>query len=181
MQVHLLKPFFGWETASCLFPTIPFYREPYHASAALSFFVLPMPYYYSSPICFCSQQQITVWLFLSSGQPTVCFLFRLAASLPHCLRSHIVFHSVCLLLFMECKTAVVQGCSLELYYAHSQAAQSLPRDYGVACQRQEAFCHLCLSTSLLSIQSNFPAWLTLLHEDEVITSSIGSFCGIKSS
>lgn len=118
-----LNHFSGWERASCLIFPIPLYRVPYLSTAVFSFFVLPMSCYYSFPICFCSQQQITVWLFLSSGQPTVFFLFRLSASLPHCPHLLIVFASVCPLLFMECKTAGVQRSSLELYYAHGQAAR----------------------------------------------------------
>lgn len=127
MQVNLLKPFFRVKKSILSFFPIPLYREPYRSTAVFSFFVLPMSCYYSSPISLCSEQQITVWLFLSLGQPTVCFLFRLSASLPHCPHLLIVFASVCPLLFMECKTAGVQRSSLELYYAHSQAAQSLPK------------------------------------------------------
>lgn len=146
-----LNPFSGWKRASCLIFSIPLYGEPYLCTAVFSFFVLPMSCYYLSPVCLCSEQQITVALFLSSGQPNVCFLFRLSASLPHCPHLLIVFASVCPLLFMKCKTAGVQRSSLEVYYAHSQAAQSLPRE---PCQRQEAFCHLCHTTS----PAQYPAY-----------------------
>lgn len=102
MRVNLLKPFFRVKKEHPS-PHIPLYRKPYLSTAVFSFFVLPMSCYYSSTICLCSEQQITVWLFLSSGQPTVCFLFRLSASLPHCPHLLIVFASVCPLLFMESK------------------------------------------------------------------------------
>lgn len=105
------------------------------------FFVLSVSYYYSSPLSLCSKQQITIALFLSSGQPNVCFLFRLSASLPHCPHLLIVFASVCPLLFMGGKTAGVQRSSLEVCFACSQAAQSLPRLW------QDAFCHLCHATT----------------------------------
>lgn len=80
-------------------------------------FVPPMSRNYSSSVCLCSKQQITIALVLSSGQPNVCFLFRrmhIAAPL-HCPHSLIVFASVCPLLFIEDKTAGVQRSSLEVY------------------------------------------------------------------
>lgn len=58
-------------------------------------FVLPMSRNYSSSVCLCSKQQITIALILSSGKPNVCFLFRRAASLLHCPNLLIVFASVC--------------------------------------------------------------------------------------
>lgn len=98
----------------------------------------------SSQICLCSEQQISsVWLFLSLGQPTVCFLFKLSASLPHCPQFLIVFAFVCPLLFIESKIAGEHRGRLELYYTHRWAAQeALVR----SSERQKSFCHLCHST-----------------------------------
>lgn len=39
----------------CTFLSVPLCRQPYLSTAALSFFVLPMSCYYSSPACFCSE------------------------------------------------------------------------------------------------------------------------------
>lgn len=134
-----------------------------------------MSCYYSSPICLCSEQQITVWLFLSSGQATVCFLFRLSASLPHCPHLLIVFASVCPLLFMECKTAGVQRSSPELYYAHSQTAQSLPRLWKGLVRDRKPSVTSATQPPLHSILPTIQAWLALLCEDEVMTWCIGSY------
>lgn len=109
--------FSGWEIASCWIPPILLYKKPYLSTAVHSCFVLPMSCYYSSPICLCSEQQITVGLFLSLGQPTVFFLFRLCASSPHCPHSFIVFGSVLPALFIECKTAGGQQSSVERHCA----------------------------------------------------------------
>lgn len=158
MRVHLLKPFFRVRKSILSYFPIPLYREPYLSTAVFSFFVLPMSCYYSSPICLCSEQQITVWLFLSSGQPTVCFLFRLSASLPHCPHLLIVFASVCPLLFMECKTAGVQRSSLHYTMPTAKLPNHCQDIMGRPCQRHAAFCHLCHATS----PAEYPAYSSSL-------------------
>lgn len=102
------------------------------------------------------------------------FLIQAAASLLHCPHSLIVFASVCPLLFMEDKTALVRRSSLEVNSAGSQAAQSLPRVW------QEAFCHLCRATSPTHhpIPPTLPTRLTLLFEDGVMTWCVGDSADI---
>lgn len=146
MQVNLLKLLFRVRKSILSLLPYLFTGSLISLLQCFPFFVLPVWWYYSSPICLCSKQQITVWLFLSSGQLNVCFLFRLSASLPHCPQLLIFFASVCPLLFMECKTAGVQRSSLELLCPqpspnHCQEIMERP------CQRQEASCHLRHATS----------------------------------
>lgn len=74
-----------------------FVNEPYLSSAAFFFFVLPVSCYYSCPICLCSQQQISIWLFLSSAQLAVGVLFQ-AYSLFATLFS--VSFCLCLVIFL---------------------------------------------------------------------------------
>lgn len=127
-QEHLVfSPYLHTQNLICLLQCFPC-------------FVLPMSRNYSSSVCLCSKQ-ITIALVLSSGQPNVCFLFKHAAAPLHCPHLLIVFASVCPLLFMEDKTARVQGGSLEVYSPCSQAVHSLPGVW------QEAFCHLRHATS----------------------------------
>lgn len=129
--------FSGWEIASCWIPPILLYKKPYLSTAVHSCFVLPMSCYYSSPICLCSEQQITVGLFLSLGQPTVFFLFRLCASSPHCPHSFIVFGSVLPALFIKCKTAGGQQSSVERHCAPPlRLSDHCPEIMEKPCQRE---------------------------------------------
>lgn len=131
-------------------------------------FVLPMSRNYSSSVCLCSKQQITITLILSSGQPNVCFLFRRTAAPLHCPHSLIVFAFVCPLLFMDDKTAGVQRRSLEVYSACSQVVQSLPGVW------QGAFCHLCHATSPVHHPAPSSNWrLTFLFEERVMIWCVG--------
>lgn len=132
--------FFQGEQKNLVFSTYLYTQNLICLLQCFLCFVLPMSRNYSFSVCFCSKQQITIALVLSSGQPNVCFLFR---PLPPC---YIVLtRSLSLPPSAPCylwdKTAVVQRSSLEVNSAGSQAAQSLPRVW------QEAFCHLCRATS----------------------------------
>lgn len=142
-KVHpsLPKPFFQGEQEHLVFSTYLYMLNLICLLQCFPCFVLPMSRNYSSSVCLCSKQHITIALVLSSGQPNVCFLFRRDATPLYCPHSLIVFASVCPLLFMEDKTAGVQRSSLEVSSACSQVVQSLPGVW------QDAFCHLHHATS----------------------------------
>lgn len=83
-KVHpsLPKPaFFQGEQKNLVFSTYLYTQNLICVLQWFLCFVLPMSRNYSSSVCLCSKQQITIALVLSSGQPNVCFLFRL---LPPC-------------------------------------------------------------------------------------------------
>lgn len=132
--------FLRWAEESCLV-YIPLYAEPYLRAAVFSLFCSPnvtQLFILSLPLFQTTNHHCARFVF----RTTKClFLIQAAASPLHCPHSLIVFASVCPLLFMEDKTALVQRSSLEVNSAGSQAAQSLPRVW------QEAFCHLCRATS----------------------------------
>lgn len=167
--VNLLKPSFRVRKSILSFSPYLYTGSLISLLQCFPHFVLPMSWYYSSPICLCSKQQITVWLFLSSGQPNVCFLFRLSASLPHCPHLLIVFASVCPLLFMECKTAGVQRTSLELQCPQPSVPVAAKRLWKGLVRDRKPSVTSAMPPSLHWILSAVPVWLTLLCEDEAMT------------
>lgn len=173
MPGNLPKPFFRGSRSIIFFFVILF--SPYlYAGCLISvlqcflFFCSPnvMLLFISSLPLFWNNKSL-FGLFLSLGQPNVCFLFRLSASLLHCPHMLIVFClRLPLVIYGMRKPKKKKGgkkkksaqkspggtlCPQSSWPNHCQEIMERP------CQKQEGFCHLCHTT-----------WLSLLFEDEVM-------------
>lgn len=183
MQGNLLKPFSGWERASCLFSPHTFIQEVLSPHCSVFFFCSPnvmLLFIPDLPLFWTTNHRLALFVFRTTN---CLFLIQaLLASLPHCPRSLIVFASVCPLLFMECKTAGVQRGSLELYYSpQPNRPITAKRPWKGLVRDRKPSVTSATPPPLQSTTPRLPALLSLQWEDEEMTLWTGSNTDMCSS